>query len=200
FIGGKIDGIVKLRAASAHALAALARLLRRVAAAVVIVGIVVRIGMRGLKGVQRVFQLGARRGHILQKLHFMIEVDEEGDVLFLFQHLVEKFVAGGALVVQHIALAKTGVHEQAEGERQVALLRKIMDGLWGAVIGEDEIVFGEILDQRAVFIAHGGKCIDDIYFYGDIGWLVGRGGIGRCGGSLRGRRARVTWHSLGYGR
>src|SRR6185437_13199029 len=31
--------------------------------------------------------------------------------LLLLEHLIEKFIAGGALVIKHIALAQTGVHE-----------------------------------------------------------------------------------------
>jgi len=61
-------------------------------------------------------------GEILQQLHFMIEVDHECHIFVLAQHLFEEAKAGIALGVDQPALAHAGIHQQSEGERNIAVL------------------------------------------------------------------------------
>lgn len=69
-----------------------------------------------LKLVESRLQILARGGEILgQQLDFEIEVDDEGQVAVFPQNLVEEFEAGGALVVEHGALAAARIHQQAQG-------------------------------------------------------------------------------------
>ena len=85
----------------------------------------------------------------------MIEVDEEGLVLGLHEHLVEKTAARVALGIEDAGLTAAGVDQQAEREREIRLLRKILDGLRAAVFLKREIVFGEVADDLAMVVAYG---------------------------------------------
>ena len=70
------------------------------------------------------------------------------------EHVIEKGIAGSALVAQHRALAHTGINEKSESKRQVRILRKILNCLGVAVFKQNEIIFGQIADDRAMPVPH----------------------------------------------
>ena len=105
-------------------------------------------------------------------------MDEEGFVFVFAQDAIEERAAGGALLVEDAALAEAGVDEEAEGEREVGLFGEIGDGLGLAVLVESEVVFGEIADEVAVFVADGGEEIDGGDVEGDGRGLLGEEGEG----------------------
>ena len=94
------------------------------------------------------------RSQVLQQFHFPIEVNKEGFVLGLHEHLIEKTAARVALRVEHLVLTATGIDEQTKGEREICLLRKIFDGLRAAIFLQREIVFSEVADDLAMFVAN----------------------------------------------
>src|SRR4029077_9661340 len=114
-----------------------------------------------------------RGGEVLEEFDFVVEMDEEGFVLVFAQDAIEEGAAGGAFLVEEAALAEAGVDEEAEGEREIGLFGEIGDGLGLGVLFESEIVFGEIADEVAVFVADGGEEIDGGDVYGDGGLLAG---------------------------
>ena len=122
--------------------------------------------------IERLLQLLARRSQILQQFHFVIEVDDEGHILIFAKHLVEEAIAGVALGFDKPALAHAGIHQQPERERKIALLGEVADGLRPAVLGQGEIVLGQIADDVALLVADGREDVDNF----DIG---GEGRIGR---------------------
>src|SRR5208283_1674446 len=91
------------------------------------------VELRNRQLLQGGLQLWARRGEILQKLDFAIEVNDERGIFVLAQKLVEEAVAGAALVVQDAALAEAGVDQEAEAQRQIGFVREVVDGLRAAV-------------------------------------------------------------------
>jgi hypothetical protein len=105
-------------------------------------------------------------------------MDDECLILFP-QDAIEENVAGVAFLRENAADAHAGVHEEAEGEGEIGLLGKILDGLRVAIFGEDEIVFSEIGDELALFVADGGEDVDDFYFDGDFRILLA---TKRCAG------------------
>ena len=84
----------------------------------------------------------------------MVEVNDEGLVLVFAQHVIEKGVAGAALLVQNAPLAHARVHEQAERQGKIGFLREITDRLRMPVLFQDEIIFGQVADEASMFIAH----------------------------------------------
>ena len=64
-------------------------------------------------------------------------------------------------------MAEAGIHEQPQGERKVGLFGEIGDGLGLAVLLESEVVFGEIVEDVAVFVTDGGEEIDSGDVHGD---------------------------------
>ncbi len=57
-------------------------------------------------------------------------------------------------------MAQAGVHQKSEAQRQIGLVREIIDGLRTAVFVQLEIVFGQVWDDLAVLIANGGQHAD----------------------------------------
>ena len=103
----------------------------------------VRRTRRGISdGIDGVLQELARGREILEQLHLPGEVDDEGGVAVLANHLVEKAIAGAALGRQQATLTLAHVHQQAEAQWQIGLCREIADGLGAAVFGEGEVVLG----------------------------------------------------------
>lgn len=103
----------------------------------------------------------------------MIEVDEEGFVFVFAEDVVEEGAAGGAFLIEDAALAEAGVDEEAEGEGEIGFFGEIGDCLGLGVLFEGEVVFGEIADQVAVFVADGGEEVDGGDADGDGGLLAG---------------------------
>src|SRR5271163_4680125 len=84
----------------------------------------------------------------------MIKVDQKSLVLFLHQHLLKKIAAGIALRIEHSGLTATGVDQQAKSEREIRVLRKILDGLRTAVFLQREVIFREVADDLIVLVAN----------------------------------------------
>ena len=70
-------------------------------------------------------------------------------------------------MIENATLTEAGVDQEAEGEREVGLFGEIGEGLGLAVLLETEIVFCEIADDVAVFVADGGEEIYGGDAYGD---------------------------------
>jgi hypothetical protein len=87
-------------------------------------------------------------------------MDEESLIFVLAQDIIEERAAGGAFLIEDAALAEAGVDEQTEGEREVGFLGEVGDGLGLAVLLEGEVVFGEVADDVAMFVADSGEEID----------------------------------------
>ena len=115
----------------------------------------------------------ARGGEILEEFDFVVEVNDKGLVFVLAEDAIEERAAGGAFLVEEAELAEAGVDEEAEGEREVGLFGEIGDGLGLGVLFEGEVVFGEIADEVAVFVADCGKEIDGGDVYADGRGLLG---------------------------
>ena len=167
FVGGEVNGVVE-KGAGAMAVT--------VGAAAVSAASSAGTGLRELRGVDLIDcseEFLAGRGEVLEKFDFVIEMDEEGFVFVFAQDAIEERAAGGALLVEDAALAEAGVDEEAEGEREVGLFGEIGDGLGLAVLVESEVVFGEIADEVAVFVADGGEEIDGGDVEGDGRGLLG---------------------------
>jgi len=88
--------------------------------------------------------------------------------------VVEKRIAGALFLVENAPLAQARVHEQAEGERQIALAREKLDALRASIFLEREIGLIQIGDDFAVLVADGGVDSDQLYFGGDFGLGQGR--------------------------
>src|ERR1700675_1613521 len=84
-------------------------------------------------------------------------MNEEGSVLGLHQHLIEKTAARVSLRVEDVGLAPAGVGEQTQREREIRVLGKILDVLRTTVFLKREGLFGEVADDLAVFVANGDR-------------------------------------------
>ena len=92
--------------------------------------------------------------------------------------MIKKRAAGRQLLTEDASLAHAGVHEQTKGEGEIRFLGEIGDGLGLGVLFEGEVVFGEIADDVAVFVADGGEEIDGGDVEGDGRGLLGEKGNG----------------------
>src|SRR5258708_8985594 len=99
--------------------------------------------------------------------------------------MVEERAAGGAFLIEDAALAEAGVDEEAEGEGEIGLFGEIGDGLGLGVLFEGEVVFGEVADEVAMFVADSGQEIDGGDVDGDGGLLDGEGEGGQEKGEGR---------------
>src|SRR5207244_7912352 len=77
--------------------------------------------------VQRGLQFLPRGGHVLKKLDFRVEVNDEGAVFPRTHHLVKECVTGVALLIEHPQLAEAGINQQSQREWQICVARKILD-------------------------------------------------------------------------
>jgi hypothetical protein len=174
FVGGEVDGVVEKRAA-AMAVAAGAAVVSATATATA------GTGLRELRAVDLIDggeKFLAGRGKVLEKFDLVIKMDEEGFVFVFAQDAIEERAAGRAFLVEDAALAEAGVNEEAKGEREIGLFGEIGDGLGLGVLFEGEVVFGEIADEVAVFVADGGEEIDGGDVEGDGRGLLGEEGEG----------------------
>ena len=179
-IGGEIDGVVEECASATVAGAAVASM-ATVASSSTSTGGTAATGA-GLRELGRVDlvngrqELLARGGEVLEEFDFAVEVDDEGLVFILAEQVIEEGMAGGDFLAKDAALAEAGVYEQAEGEGKIGFAGEIGDGLGLAVLVELKIVFGEVVDEGAVFIADGGEEIDGADIDGDGSGLLGKSG------------------------
>src|SRR5664279_6187650 len=70
-------------------------------------------------------QLLTRGGQVLQEFNVPIEMDDECLVLVFAHQVLQKGVAGDALLLQDAPLTHAGVHQQAKGEREIGLFGKV---------------------------------------------------------------------------
>jgi hypothetical protein len=178
FVGGEVDGVVEKRAA---AVAVSMRTAAVPAASATGRTSPARIGLGELRGVDLIDgceEFLAGRSEVLEEFDFVIEMDEEGFVFVFTKDTIEERSAGGAFLIEDAALAEAGVHEEAEGEREVGLFGEVGDGLGLAVLIESEVVFGEIADEIAVLVADSSEEI----YGGDLD-SDGRGLLGEEGES-----------------
>src|SRR5215472_5422132 len=99
-------------------------------------------------------------------------MNDEGEILLLLQYLVEEAVAGVAFVRQHASHTAAGVDKQPDGQRKVALLREIFNGLRTAFLVELEVVFCEVANNVVLLIAYRGEKVDHLYIGGKAGFLL----------------------------
>ena len=74
----------------------------------------------------------------MQKFYFEIKVNDKREVFFAAQDLSQEALAGVPLVGQDAPRAAAGIDQQADGQRQIALLREVPDGLRAAVLLQEE--------------------------------------------------------------
>ena len=100
----------------------------------------------------------------------MVKVNQKRLILFVFaQGVIDETRAGAALLIEHPPLAHAGVHQQADGERQIVFTDKVADRLGAAVLVDREVVLGQVRDDLAVFVADRGKHRHHIRFDRDFG-------------------------------
>ena len=122
--------------------------------------------LRGTDLRERLFQELARAGKILQKFYFEVKVNDKREVFLGPKDLAEELLAGVPLLRQDAAGAAAGVDQQPDGQRQVALLREVPDGLRTAVLVEMEVVFRQVADDLVLLVPHGGEEIDHLHVGG----------------------------------
>ena len=106
--------------------------------------------------------MGLGTGDVLQQIGLPGKLHDEGLIAVRgpVQHIVQKGGTGSAFVVERVALAHAGVHQQTEGQRNVGIEIEVADRLGLAVDRQGEVVLGEVLDQGASLVAHDDGNID----------------------------------------
>ena len=64
-------------------------------------------------------------------------------------------LACSALGVESVAHASAGIDEKAEVESEVFIDAEVLDGLRAAILGQGEVVAGEVGDDGTVLVADG---------------------------------------------
>ena len=100
---------------------------------------------------------------ILQKFHLAVEVDDKSLVLIFAQHLGQKALTGVAFFAEHPSLAHAGIHQKAEREWEIGFAGEIFQGLRAAVLGHSEIILGQAVYNRSVFVPHRGQHVDHFH-------------------------------------
>lgn len=101
-------------------------------------------------------------------------MNDEGPVAIFADHLIEKTVAGAALLIKHAGLAPAGVHKKTKCQWQIRLATEVMDGLNASVLSQSEVVLGQIVNDFAVLVPDCGQDIHYIDLDGDRGSGIGR--------------------------
>jgi len=125
-------------------------------------------------------------GVVGQQVYVDVEGDEEGFV-FGGEDVAEEGGAGFLLKGKDVLLAAAGIEQNADGERQVFLLREVLEGLELAVFKEAAVAVFEAGDETAL-VVDGEVDVDEI----DVD--VEGGGVGVAlllGGSGAGGRWAV---------
>ena len=68
------------------------------------------------------------------------------------QDLLQERPANFFLHVEDALLAAAGVDQDAERERQIRFGGEVLDGLRSAVLSDVEVTFGQVGDERALFV------------------------------------------------
>ena len=118
----------------------------------------------------------------MQQLHFEIKVNDKRKILVFTQHLFQETKTGAALVIEHAPLAAAGIHQQAQGQGQIALLRKVADLLRAAVFVQQEVVLGKVADDLALLIADRGQQVHHLDAGRELGGIrLDRSGLAVSG-------------------
>ena len=195
-IGAKEDGVVHGGAAAAMAAATTVAAATAAVVAIVVAGVVavvagvvrvcggVGVGVVGVWGVDLFeggLELGAGGGEVLEELDGTGELDDEGLIGRAAggggEHGVEEGAAGGALLIEDVALGGARINEEAEGKGEVVVAVKVADGLRVAVDGEGEVGLGEVPDEGSFFVADDDGEVDEAGVDGEMGGFAG-GGVG----------------------
>ena len=168
FVGSEIDGVIEECAASVAMGAAPAG----PAAGVSSAGRSLR-KLRGMNLINGGLEFLAGGSEVLKEFDFVVEMNDEGFVFIFAEKTIEKRAAGGKFLIEYAALTEAGVDQEAEGEGEIGFPGEIGDSLRFGVLGEDEVFFGEVVDEGAVLVADGGEEIDGIDVEGDGGGLLG---------------------------
>ena len=106
-------------------------------------------------------RLGGTAGVVGEQVYVDVEGDEEGFV-FWREDVFEEARAGLLLEREDVLLAAAGVDKNSDGEREILLLGKVLDGL-------GLMVFGKLIADRlwcrlvlAVVFAHGEVGVDEV--------------------------------------
>ena len=91
---------------------------------------------------------------------------------------------GGALLVENVTHRPADVDEEAEGEGEIGVEVEVTDGLGMVVDSENEVGFGEGLDEGAFFVADDDRDVDEAGVHGE-GGSGGRGLLGLGVGGLQ---------------
>ena len=77
----------------------------------------------------------------------MVKMNYERHILALAQHLVQKAIAGMALLFQHAPLAHARIHQKAKGKGQIRIMGEVADCLRTPIFFQHKIVFCQIADD-----------------------------------------------------
>ena len=80
-------------------------------------------------------------------------MDDECLVLVLAHQVLQKGIAGDALLLQHASLTHAGVDQQTEREREIGLFGEVANRLRAAVFLKLEVVFAKVVHDLAVFVS-----------------------------------------------
>ena len=80
------------------------------------------------------------------------------------------------LFAEHAPLTAAGIHQQPQVQGRVGFLREELDGLGVAFVIQGEIVFGEIVNDLALFGPNGREQVDDLDVGRKARVLLRRGG------------------------
>lgn len=103
------------------------------------------------------------RCQVLEKLHLLVKMDHEGLIFIFTHHLVKKSVTCAAFLVEDAHLTQTGVHQQAQSQRQTGVVCEIANSLRSSVFFEDEIIFGQIVNDLSVLVTNSRHHIDHLH-------------------------------------
>ena len=144
-IGGEIDRVIQHRSPATDAMTSAAGVLW-------IAGIA---ELRRSELIDGCAQLVLVRSHVGEQIDFAVELDQEGFIAGVGHHLVEKMLAGRALGIENVALAHAGVDEQPERKGEIGVPVEVLDGLRTTILGEREVILGEVGNDGSMLVAHG---------------------------------------------
>jgi len=86
--------------------------------------------------------------------------------------LLQKPVAGIALVGENTPCAAAGIHQQTDGQGKVGFAGEVLDGLRAAILIQQEIVLFQVTDDLALLVADRGEHVHDLDTRGKRGGLL----------------------------
>ena len=113
-----------------------------------------------LSGVDGAFDLAWAVGVVGEEVDVNVEGDEEG-LVFGGEDVFEELCAGLLFEGEDVALAATGVEEDADGEGKIFLLGEVLGLLESLVFVDAAVVFVEVGDEAAL-VADGEVDVDEV--------------------------------------